>query len=62
MVHSAFRLVLDFLERLNRRPFLKRYLKRDEIQRELAACDNALNDAFSMFEVCHLYGYLTVDS
>ncbi|KIP06901.1 hypothetical protein PHLGIDRAFT_106442 [Phlebiopsis gigantea 11061_1 CR5-6] len=48
---DAFRQVHQFLERLARRPFLKRYLKRDEIQRELAACHTALNDAFDVFSL-----------
>jgi abelson tyrosine-protein kinase 1 len=33
------------------RPFLKRYLKRDEIMREIAGCDTALGDAFALFNV-----------
>lgn len=48
---SAFTQVLQVLERQNRRPFLKRYLKRDEIIRELAGCDQSLNDALGMFNV-----------
>lgn len=43
--------MLEFLERQNRRPFLKRYLKRDEIERDVVACHTALTDALSMFEV-----------
>ncbi|THG99343.1 hypothetical protein EW026_g2979 [Hermanssonia centrifuga] len=46
---AAFNQVLTFLEKQNRRPFLKRYLKRDEIQNQLTACDAALNDALGMF-------------
>jgi hypothetical protein len=34
-----------------RRPFLKRYLKRDEIQRDLDVCDEGLRDALSLFGV-----------
>ncbi|EKM52507.1 uncharacterized protein PHACADRAFT_211755 [Phanerochaete carnosa HHB-10118-sp] len=48
---EAFYQVLEFLNRQNRRPFLKRYLKRDEIQRDLFMCDTALNDAMYMFEL-----------
>ena len=43
--------MLEFLDRHNRRPFLKRYLKRDEIQRDIQMCDTALSDALNMFEV-----------
>ena len=34
------------------RPFLKRYLKRDDILRNINACDTALNDALGLFSVC----------
>lgn len=33
------------------RPWLKRYLKRDEILKDIAACDNNLHDALSLFNV-----------
>lgn len=36
------------------RPFIKRYLQRDEIQRALAGCDNSLSDALGMFSVSSL--------
>ncbi|KAI0338659.1 hypothetical protein BDW22DRAFT_693644 [Trametopsis cervina] len=48
---AAFNKVLVLLQKQNRRPFLKRYLKREEIQIELAGCDAALNDALSVFGV-----------
>ena len=38
-------------EKQTHRPFLKRYLKREEIQAEIVACDALLNDAMSMFNV-----------
>ena len=50
-VDSAFKEVHVFLQKQAHRPFLHRYLKRDEIQRDVAACDTALTDALSMFEV-----------
>lgn len=53
--HSAFEQVLTFLHKQNRRPFLKRYLKRDEIQQQLTACDASLNDALGMFGVRFSY-------
>jgi abelson tyrosine-protein kinase 1/abelson tyrosine-protein kinase 2 len=31
------------------RPFLKRYLKREEILRDISGCDKALGEALSMF-------------
>ena len=33
------------------RPWLKRYLKRSETLAEIAACDNLLRDALSLFSV-----------
>lgn len=49
---SSFGQVHRFLEHQGNRPFIKRYLKRDEIQRHIVNCDSALNDALSMFSVC----------
>jgi hypothetical protein len=43
--------VYDFLIKLNRRPFIKRFLRSDEIQQEIEACDKALGDAMQMFSV-----------
>jgi hypothetical protein len=43
--------VYDFLVKLNRRPFIKRFLRSDEIQQEIEACDKALADARQMFSV-----------
>ncbi|EPQ50917.1 hypothetical protein GLOTRDRAFT_66644 [Gloeophyllum trabeum ATCC 11539] len=48
---DAFRGVHHFLVKQMHRPFLKRYLKREEIQREIAACDTALGDALEMFGI-----------
>ena len=46
------------------RPFLKRYLKRDEILSSIASCDAALNDALGLFGVgfastviCEVFGF-----
>lgn len=36
---------------MGHRPFLKRYLKRDEILFNITACDAVLNDALGMFGV-----------
>jgi hypothetical protein len=43
--------VHKFLLKLNRRPFIKRFLRSDEIQQEIHACDKALGDAMQMFSV-----------
>ncbi|KAJ7144142.1 hypothetical protein C8R44DRAFT_691771 [Mycena epipterygia] len=48
---ETFTQVRDFLLKQAHRPFLKRYLKRDEILREIASCDTALSDALSMFSL-----------
>ncbi|KAJ3527530.1 hypothetical protein NMY22_g9750 [Coprinellus aureogranulatus] len=48
-LEETFAGVLLFMQKQVRRPFLKRYLKRDEIQRDLAHCDAGLRDAVSMF-------------
>ncbi|CCM05813.1 uncharacterized protein FIBRA_08047 [Fibroporia radiculosa] len=46
---ETFTQVHLFLQTQNHRPFLKRYLRRDEIQRSIQMCDNSLTDALSMF-------------
>ncbi|EIN05641.1 hypothetical protein PUNSTDRAFT_46534 [Punctularia strigosozonata HHB-11173 SS5] len=46
---EAFAQVHVVLQKQAHRPFLKRYLKRDEDLRELAACDGMLTDAMSLF-------------
>lgn len=48
---ESFHDVYQFLQRQNHRPFIKRYLKREEIQRALGVCDNSLNDALNMFNL-----------
>ena len=50
-LHRAFTEVLYFLTKLGHRPFLKRYLKRDEILFDITSCDAMLTDALSMFGV-----------
>jgi abelson tyrosine-protein kinase 1 len=47
----AFTEVLYFLTKMGHRPFLKRYLKRDEILSSITSCDTVLNDALGMFGV-----------
>ena len=50
-LYRAFADVLYFLTKMGHRPFLKRYLKRDEILSSIASCDAALNDALGLFGV-----------
>ncbi|KAH9014502.1 hypothetical protein EDB85DRAFT_1876352 [Lactarius pseudohatsudake] len=45
---EAFGEVHHFLKKLGHRPFLKRYLRRDEIQTSITNCDTALDDALGM--------------
>ncbi|KAI9434573.1 hypothetical protein H4582DRAFT_1818451 [Lactarius indigo] len=45
---EAFEEVYHFLKKLGHRPFLKRYLRRDEIQTSITNCDTALDDALGM--------------
>ncbi|KAG7443780.1 uncharacterized protein BT62DRAFT_995815 [Guyanagaster necrorhizus] len=46
---DAFNEVYVFLQKQIHRPFLKRYLRRDEILRQIAACDSGLQDAMETF-------------
>ncbi|KIY70000.1 hypothetical protein CYLTODRAFT_371735 [Cylindrobasidium torrendii FP15055 ss-10] len=48
---DSFRGVFVFLQKQNHRPFLKRYLHRDEIRNEISACQNNLNEALGMFSL-----------
>ena len=45
----SFKSVLLFLRQQTRRPFLKRYLKRDEILDQIRQCDASLSDALGLF-------------
>ncbi|KAF8211722.1 hypothetical protein K438DRAFT_1807801 [Mycena galopus ATCC 62051] len=47
----TFTQVRDLLIKEAHRPFLKRYLKRDETIRAIASCDTSLTDALSMFSL-----------
>ncbi|KAI0632558.1 hypothetical protein C8Q77DRAFT_1058832 [Trametes polyzona] len=48
---ESFREVHRFLVKQSHRPFIKRYLQRDEIQRALVGCHNSLSDALGMFSL-----------
>ncbi|KAI0640836.1 hypothetical protein C8Q79DRAFT_920613 [Trametes meyenii] len=48
---DSFREVHRFLVKQSHRPFIKRYLQRDEIQRALVGCHNSLSDALGMFSL-----------
>jgi hypothetical protein len=47
--------IQTFLETQLHRPFLKRYVRREEIARELQACNDAITDAASRFGVGSSY-------
>lgn len=49
-----------FMVKQTNRPWLKRYLKRDEILRDIAGCDSALRDALGLFGVSLFSYYLCV--
>ncbi|KAK7055315.1 kinase domain-containing protein [Favolaschia claudopus] len=48
---QTFTSVRDLLLKQGQRPFLKRYLKREETVREIAGCHTSLGDALSMFSL-----------
>ncbi|KAJ7217776.1 hypothetical protein GGX14DRAFT_550000 [Mycena pura] len=48
---GSFTTVHNFMLKQAHRPFLKRYLKRDEIVRDISGCDKALGEAMSMFGI-----------
>ena len=51
-LRRSFKAVHVLLQKQVHRPFLKRYLKRDDILKSVNACDVALSDALGMFSVC----------
>ncbi|KAK7455814.1 hypothetical protein VKT23_010848 [Stygiomarasmius scandens] len=48
---QSFNVCLAFLQKQGHRPFLKRYLKREEILKQIAACNAALQEALGMFSL-----------
>ncbi|KAF9462806.1 hypothetical protein BDZ94DRAFT_1260375 [Collybia nuda] len=48
---DAFNDVHHFLQKQVHRPFLKRYLKRDEILKQIDGCDQGLGEALGMFSL-----------
>ncbi|KAH9008297.1 kinase-like domain-containing protein, partial [Lactarius deliciosus] len=48
---EAFGEVHHFLENLGQRPFLKRFLRRDETLSSITACDTSLNNALELFSL-----------
>ncbi|KAJ6587171.1 hypothetical protein DFH09DRAFT_1308232 [Mycena vulgaris] len=48
---SSFTRVHNFMLKQTHRPFLKRYLKREEIIRDIAGCDKALGESLGMFGI-----------
>ena len=49
--NRAFADVHSLMQKQVSRPFIKRYLKRDEILRAIQGCDVELNNALGMFSV-----------
>lgn len=47
----CFRRVEHFVQKQVSRPFLKRYLKRDEDAWKISACDSSLTDSLGLFSV-----------
>lgn len=60
LAFRSFREVYRFLVKQSHRPFIKRYLQRDEIQRALVGCHNSLSDALGMFSVGTYYCSLSL--
>lgn len=62
--NRAYNQVHKLLQKQINRPFLKRYLKRDEILRKIQGCDASLNNALGMFSVSpsssYIHSYLTL--
>ncbi|KAF8147822.1 hypothetical protein B0H34DRAFT_738281 [Crassisporium funariophilum] len=50
-LEESFVTVYTFLIKQTNRPFLKRYLKRDEILRDISGCDMELRDALGLFSI-----------
>ncbi|KZV76074.1 kinase-like protein [Peniophora sp. CONT] len=48
---DVFEEVHAFLVRQTRRSFLQRYLKRDEVQRDISNCESSIDDALSLFHI-----------
>jgi len=52
--NRAFTNVRMLMQKQVDRPFIKRYLKRDDILQAIRVCDTELNNALSLFGVCFL--------
>lgn len=50
-LEESFIHVYRFMVKQTNRPWLKRYLKRDEILRDIAGCDSTLRDALGLFGI-----------
>jgi len=51
LITRSFEGIHHFFIKLTNRPFLKRYLRRVEISRDLSDCDSSLRDALELFNV-----------
>ena len=54
VIHRSYKEVHRFLLKQSHRPFIKRYLQRDEVQRALAGCNASITDSLTMFNVRRL--------
>ena len=50
-ITRSFETIHNFLIKQTNRPFLKRYLRRDEILEDISTCDSSLRDALGLFGV-----------
>ena len=50
-ITRSFEVIHHFLIKQSSRPFLKRYLRRDEILEDISVCDSSLRDALGLFGV-----------
>lgn len=51
LINRSFESVYHLLIKLTNRPLFKRYLRREEISRDLSDCENSLRDALVLFSV-----------
>ena len=54
IIRRSYKEVHRFLLKQSHRPFIKRYLQRDEVQRALAGCNASITDSLTMFNVSRL--------
>lgn len=52
---NAFEHVRRLMVKEANRPFIKRYLKRDDIMGEISGCDTDIREALDVFNVCVVF-------